>query len=152
MLALPAKPVSLPERLFHHRCGIDEYLHIATGAGNQEAGQFLRVYAHCSRNGGTGNVSFAFVNIASTTTFELRLGLSGTRSEYHFAPAGGDLLSRDVELNGAVLALDGDEVPAYTPIATAADEPVRVAPLSYGFVEVDRALPTLCRSPAPRQG
>jgi hypothetical protein len=46
VLALPAEPGRLGQRLFHHRSRIDEHLHVAAGARNDLAGDFLEPALH----------------------------------------------------------------------------------------------------------
>ena len=121
----------------------------AVSGGGASINDTLHVYAHCSRRTGDGNVSFAFVNIGRSASFELDLvGLgapANVRSEFHFRPAGGNLLGQDLELNGVLLALDGDCVPHYVPLRiTDPRSSVHVSPLSFGFIEVAHAAPSLC--------
>lgn len=72
--------------------------------------------------------------------------MDGATSKYHFTMADdGGLLSRNIKLNGVLLALNSDEVPAFEAVQVAPPtRPVYVSPLSYGFIKVDTAAPALC--------
>eukprot|EP00966_Prymnesium_polylepis_P093445 2162897-Prymnesium_polylepis.1 len=101
----------------------------------------LRVYAHCARGGG---VAVAFANADSAPReVMLRLqpsnepaGGGAQRAEWHITAAAGTptVYTRDVELNGRPLAVGADgALPAMPPAEVAAEEPLRLAPLSVGF-------------------
>eukprot|EP00041_Stephanoeca_diplocostata_P017442 m.351427 g.351427 ORF g.351427 m.351427 type:complete len:608 (+) comp20700_c0_seq3:147-1970(+) len=108
----------------------------------------FHVYAHCARkqSGVAGKTAFAFVNIAATTTYSVQfegIRTDSTREEYHFTNPGG-LMSESVALNGNVLSLDGDDVPAYNPKMQSGLTPLMVQPYSYGFIITDSLPGSVC--------
>jgi heparanase len=123
---------------------------LAVSTSDAQAGS-LRVYAQCAKAGG-GAVAVAWINIDPSTTFNVsvawasgeggegelggaarRGGRSQQRLEYHFAPAGGDVRSTVLTLNGSPLSSPGNTPPPLTPVMADAGGPIAAAPLSFGF-------------------
>ena len=100
----------------------------------------LHLYAHCLQ-GHPGGVALLAINANATTA--ARIELTATSQRYTLtAPA---LEDREVQLNGATLALGpGDELPAFRAAPTAAG-PVELAPVSITFFAVTNAGNSACR-------
>jgi heparanase 1 len=104
----------------------------------------LRVYAHCSRMDNQG-VAMIFINLSPNETYEITLkGFPGEsdREEYHLTST--DLHSQHMYLNGQLLQLQEGKLPPLVPNKVASTVPLRIAPLSYGFVVFPGAQVTLC--------
>jgi heparanase 1 len=108
----------------------------ATVAGG---GVELRVYARCARNAGAGAVVLAWINVGSSS-FAATVDFEGTRrphadsrAEYHFTPAGGDVFSRVLLLNGVPLAVPGTEPPEFVPVGGDPATPLAIGGLTLGF-------------------
>jgi heparanase 1 len=104
----------------------------------------LRVYAHCSRMDNQG-VTMIFINLSPNVTYELHLkGFPqvSDREEYHLTST--DLHSQQIYLNGRLLQLQEGKLPPLEPNKVSSNVPLRVAPLSYGFIVFSNAGVPLC--------
>jgi hypothetical protein len=86
-----------------------------------------------------------FINLSPNITFELdvrEFPQESDREEYHLTST--DLHSQQIYLNGQLLQLQQDKLPPLQPNKVSSNYPLRVAPLSYGFIVFPNAGVTLC--------
>jgi heparanase 1 len=105
----------------------------------------LRAYSHCDVSG--NGVTVVLINLAHDVTYEISVeGLSGTmtpRVEYYLTSDG--LQSQRIKLNGVELQLtDNDQLPPLTGRVVTSDSVIKMAPLSYGFVNFPSATSSHC--------
>ncbi|KAG8079866.1 hypothetical protein GUJ93_ZPchr0007g4524 [Zizania palustris] len=129
--------------LLWHRLMGPEVLKASTTSSAAGGGSpYLRSYAHCSRE--KPGVTVLLINLSNSTAFDVSvaggaLGASacgGRREEYNLSPAGGDIQSQVVLLNGKPLTLGPcGQIPELRP-AVVADgcSPLRVPPRGIAFV------------------
>ncbi|KAL3636201.1 hypothetical protein CASFOL_020748 [Castilleja foliolosa] len=112
---------------------------------NHNGSDFLRVYAHCSKNN-TKGVSVLIINMSKSKTFEVKVEDNTKsyhvedakqREEYHLTPKGGSIQSEVVLLNGKPLNLtETFDIPTMDPRLVNATSPIRAAPYSIVFVTI----------------
>lgn len=106
-------------------------------------GRAVRMYGFCARSRDKG-VAVVYLNThvsGVTLSFD---GLQGkTREVYILSSSPGNLISRDIFLNGKVLKLsDEGKLPALDPLVISGD--VSVPAKSYGFVVIPNAGADAC--------
>jgi len=114
---------------------------------------YLRVYGHCTKTfSPQGPITLLLLNYHPSTAYNVTFtNLTGTlytgpREEYLLTAAGnGDLRQQQSLLNGKLLDLtpQGD-IPSLDPVRRSGNEPLTIAPLSYGYVVLLEAEATAC--------
>jgi heparanase len=127
----------------------------------------IHVYAQCAADSFAGGVAISWVNIDTSTAFEIDIAwvslstfevMNGTpsdsmssileeRLEYHFAPLGGDVHSRVLTLNGLPLAVTGNSPPPLVPARTNISLPLLAMPLTFGYAIVYPGNGGVCSHP-----
>lgn len=115
----------------------------------------VHVFAHCAAGTQNGSVALAFINISPTKSYEITAALANDAGlaaqpllpslRYHFAPAGGNMLSTELALNGEVLRVDPRTAtfPPLRPVHSDAPS-VHLSPNSFAFAEVPAARAGAC--------
>ena len=120
-------------------------------AGGLKEGRTLRLYAFCAASPApAGAVTLVFLNTQKGPV-DLELGpeLGGPRQLYVLTSTPGVLISRDILLNEALLAVDGStgELPSMEPRTVGAEVgALRLPASSYGFIVLPTAAAPACRS------
>ncbi|MED6219845.1 hypothetical protein PIB30_039504 [Stylosanthes scabra] len=129
---------------------------------------YLRTYAHCSKQG--SGITLLLINMENSTSFNVslvndmnlfpeefasegnRFNLMSSlkREEYHLTPKDGNIQSDVVLLNGTPLKLTKSmEIPELKPkiVDAAAASPIKVAPHSIVFVQINDFKAPACAPP-----
>jgi len=113
---------------------------------------YLRVYGHCKK-GSTpqGSVTLLLLNLhpsdsyTITVTTQMGMTYTGPRDEYILTAPGNMLQLQQTQLNGKLLELTPDgEIPELLPVTRSGNEPLVIAPLSYGYVVLLHVGATAC--------
>jgi len=100
---------------------------------------YLRVYAHCTKNNNPpGSVTLLLLNLHPSVSYNVITSIevyNGPRDEYLLTAPENRLQLQQTQLNGKLLQLTPDlQIPELPPVRRAGNEPLVIAPLSYGYV------------------
>lgn len=118
-------------------------LGVSVTAGHDSS---LHAYAHCARTG-SGEVALVMVNVDPTQSFAVTMQnatQSGKWEIYELAPAGGDVLSKFLLLNGRALKVEGASLPDLSPTTQPASLPLVVQPLTVVFAVLSGVAQASC--------
>ena len=121
----------------------EKVLHVADSTS---LGRTVRVYAFCSVNITGGIVLVALNTNNSPVQFQLQEGFSmSPRLEYQLTAPDNNMSSAQIELNGHVLAAEPNgDLPDLNGSLIQSNEPITMAPLSYGLFLFPDAKSSAC--------
>eukprot|EP00929_Paragymnodinium_shiwhaense_P111287 TRINITY_DN7908_c0_g1_i1.p1 TRINITY_DN7908_c0_g1~~TRINITY_DN7908_c0_g1_i1.p1 ORF type:complete len:499 (-),score=60.24 TRINITY_DN7908_c0_g1_i1:96-1592(-) len=117
-------------------------------AGGLDLGRSLRVYAFCSKEHDAGGVALVWLNSGEAAAEMDIASLAGPREVYVLTSSPETPTSRDVFLNGRLLAVDakGSITTSLVPRIVPSNQPVKVPAVSYGFIVLPKAAAEACES------
>ncbi|XLS85052.1 hypothetical protein HN51_035218 [Arachis hypogaea] len=118
---------------------------------SHDSSPYLRTYTHCSKK--RSGITLLLINMEKSTSFNVFLvndmNLYPEEEEYHLTPKDGNIQSDVVLLNGTPLELTkSKKIPELKPkIVDASSSPIKVAPHSIVFVQINNFNAPACAPP-----